>query len=220
MTRGKFLKIAAWGLLAFILLAAALVWFNRRAIADWLCEGTGRDRWQKPDEVVRALAIAPGARVADIGSGRGYFTFRFARAAGAAGKVYAVDIDDEVLRVLRERAEREGVANIETILAKPDDALLPAGGVDLIFLCNTYHHISNRVDYFRRVRTALAPGGRLAVVELRGEGWLARRAGHSTSREAMRAELEAAGFRLAEQHDFLGSQHFLIFVARDKTSQE
>jgi ubiquinone/menaquinone biosynthesis C-methylase UbiE len=214
MTRRKFLKIAA-GALAFVLVAGGAVWLNRRAIGDWLCEGAGRDRWQQPDEVLRALIIARGARVADIGSGRGYFTFRFARAVGESGKVYAVDIDHEVLRAVRERAEREGVANIETIFAKTDDALLPAGGVDLIFLCNTYHHISNRVEYFRRVRAALAPRGRLAVIELRGEGWFARRAGHSTTREALRTELEAAGFRLSQQHDFLRSQHFLIFVATE-----
>jgi ubiquinone/menaquinone biosynthesis C-methylase UbiE len=199
--------------LAVVALAALLGWLNRTELKLWVYEGGGRDAWQQPDEVMRALAIAPGARVADIGSGGGYFTFRFARAVGSSGKVYAVDIDEELLRRLGERAQREGLTNIETVLAAPDDPKLPAGGVDLIFLCNTYHHLDHQTDYFRRLRAALAPGGRVALVELRGESWLGKIFGHTTRKDVMLSEIEAAGYRLTQQFDFLPRQHFLIFSA-------
>ena len=197
--------------LALLALGALLVWLNRTELKRWIYEGGGRDAWQKPDEVMRALAIAPGAHVADIGSGGGYFTFRFARAVGASGRVYAVDIDEDMLRQLGERAHREGLTAVETILAEPHDPKLPAGGVDLIFLCNTYHHLDNHTDYFRRLRGALGPGGRVAIVELRGEGWLGRLFRHSTRKDVLQSEMEAAGYRLEQQFDFLGRQHFLIF---------
>lgn len=199
--------------LALLALAVLLVWLNRTELKLWVYEGGGRDAWQKPDEVMAALAIAPGARVADIGAGGGYFTLRFARAAGASGKVYAVDIDEPILRRLGERAQKGGLTNVEAVLAAPDDPKLPAGGVDLIFLCNTYHHLDNHTDYFRRVRPALAPGGRIAIVELRGESWFGKVFGHTTRKDVLLSEMQAAGYRLEQQFDFLSRQHFLIFTA-------
>jgi len=200
--------------LAVLALAALLIWLNRTELKLWVYEGGGRDAWQKPDEVMRALAIAPGAHVADIGAGGGYFTFRFARAVGASGRVYAVDIDEEMLRRLSERARRDSLTNIETVLAAPDDPTLPAGSVDLIFLCNTYHHLDNHTDYFRRLRGALRPGGRVAIVELRGEGWLRRIFGHTTRKDVLASQMEAAGYRVEQEFDFLSRQHFLIFTAK------
>ncbi len=210
MRRRKLLGVT----LALLALGALLVWLNRTELKRWVYEGGGRDAWQQPDEVMRALAIAPGAHVADIGSGGGYFTFRFARAVGPAGKVFAVDIDEDMLRQLGERAQREGLTSVETILAEPADPKLPAGGVDLIFLCNTYHHLDNHTEYFRRLRGALGPGGRIAIVELRGEGWLGRLFRHSTRKDVLQSEMEAAGYRLEQQFDFLRRQHFLIFSAK------
>jgi ubiquinone/menaquinone biosynthesis C-methylase UbiE len=198
---------------AVVALATLFGWLYRTELKLWVYEGGGRDAWQKPDEVMGALAIALGARVADIGAGGGYFTLRFARAAGASGTVYAVDIDEELLREVGERAQRDGLTGVETILATADDPKLPAGSVDLIFLCNTYHHLDHQTEYFRRVRGALAPGGRVAIVELRGEGWLGRFFRHSTRKDVLQREMEAAGYRLAQQFDFLPRQHFLIFTA-------
>jgi len=214
MQRRTFLRVAL-ALLGVAALGVVVGWLNRTELKLWVYEGGGRDRWQHPDEVMRALAISPGAQVADIGAGGGYFTLRFARAAGPTGRVFAVDIDAELLRRVAERAQSERLANVETILAKPDDPLLPSGGVDLIFLCNTYHHLDNRVEYFRRVRSSLRPGGRLAVVELRGEGWLAKIFPHATRRDVLQSELGSAGYRLEKQFDFLSRQHFLIFVPAD-----
>jgi len=198
-------------ILAVLVLAALLGWLNRTALKRWTYEGGGRDAWQQPGEVMRVLDIAPGAQVADIGAGGGYFTLRFARAVGPSGRVYAVDIDADMLRSLDERAQNEGLANVETVLAATDDPKLPPDGVDLIFLCNTYHHLDNRTDYFRRVRSSLRPGGRLAIVEFRGESWWTRFFPHATRQDVMRSELESAGYRLEQQLDFLPRQHFLIF---------
>jgi ubiquinone/menaquinone biosynthesis C-methylase UbiE len=202
-------------LVVVLALGAAAAWWNRAELKR-LAYGTGasRDEWQQPDRVVEALGIQPGQRVADIGAGGGYFTFRFARAAGAEGKVYAVDVDADMTRIVEQQAATLGMRQVEAILAATDDPRLPQA-VDLVFVCNTYHHLSNRTDYFRRVRQALRPGGRLAIVEFTREGnWFVRTFGHSTGAETIRAELEAAGYRLAEQHDFLDQQSFLVFTPR------
>lgn len=202
-------------ILALVLAAgAAAVWWNRPALRRAAYgQGAGRDAWQQPERVVETLGIKPGQRVADIGAGGGYFTFRFASAIGAEGMVYAVDVDPDMTGHIAEQAAARGIGNVEPILAAPDDPRLPES-VDLVFLCNTYHHIQDRTAYFRRVRERLRPGGRLAIVEFRRDGnWFVRIFGHATRAETMRSELEAAGYRLAEQHDFLPQQHFLILAA-------
>src|SRR5262247_686823 len=124
-------------------------------------EGLSRDQWQQRDRVIESLEIRPGDRVADIGSGGGYFTFRLAKAVGADGKVYAVDVDKELNDALARRAKDEGYANVEIILAKADDPLLPSA-VDLIFTSNTYHHLQNRTAYFANLKKYLKPNGRIA----------------------------------------------------------
>jgi predicted methyltransferase len=169
-------------------------------------EGFGRDRWQQPERVVAALAIAPGARVADLGAGGGYFTGRLADAAGPTGVVYAIDVDPEMTEHLEEHAP----PNVKVVLAPYDDPALPEP-VDLIFTCNTYHHIRSRTDYFRNARRHLAPGGRVAIVELARRGWLQRIFPHFTAPQTIQAEMEAAGYRQTAEHAFLERQSFLIF---------
>ncbi|HEY2987528.1 MAG TPA: methyltransferase domain-containing protein [Candidatus Binatia bacterium] len=173
-------------------------------------EGVGRDEWQKPDEVIRALALRPGDHVADLGSGGGYFTFRLAQAVGPKGKVYAVDVDEGLNEALAKRAQQEGSANVEVILAKTDDPLLPKSGVDLIFTSNTYHHLKDRVKYFANAKKYLKPNGRVAIVEFNGEGWT-ESLGHHTAKEVIMREMKAAGYNLQRDVDFLPRQHFLIF---------
>lgn len=214
MSRRRIIGVVI-GLAALLAVAG---WANRGALKGWLYEGGGREAWQKPGEVLRALAIPAGAHIADIGAGSGYFTFRFARAAGPAGRVYAVEVDPDMVRLLEQGAQREGLGNVQPMLVPPDDPQLPAGGVDLVFLSNTYHHLENRVDYFRRVRVALRPQGRLAIVEFSGSGWLGQWMRHSTEREVILAELGEAGYRLEQQFDFLPRQHFLIFAAAGPAS--
>lgn len=202
-------------LLSFVValaIAALLVFGFRAEVRRWAYEPAGRDEWQQPERVMQALALEPGQHVADIGTGGGYFTFRMARAVGPAGRVFAVDIDADMVSHVKERAQRDGLSNIETILAAPDDPRLAAESVDVIFLCNTYHHIESRAGYFRRAGRALRPQGRVVIVEFKPEGWFARWFGHATPADMIRSEMEAAGYRLAQQHDFLERQHFMMFA--------
>jgi ubiquinone/menaquinone biosynthesis C-methylase UbiE len=194
-------------LVAFLLLAGCT------ALKRCAYEGGNRDSWQKPEEVIRALALKPGDRVADLGSGSGYFTFRLAQAVGPAGKVYAVDIDEALNREIAARAEREGYGSIEVILAAPDNSRLPEAGVDLIFTSNTYHHIENRARYFAGVRKALRPGGRVAIIDFNREGWI-QSLGHYTPAEDIKREMREAGYELEREHDILSKQSFLVFVPR------
>jgi predicted methyltransferase len=115
------------------LLAAALLVTGCAAWKRFSYEGFGRDDWQQPDEVLALLAIRPGDRVADLGAGGGYFTFRLAEAVGPGGRVYAVDIDDDMLAHLARRARETGAANVEIVRADADDPRLPDGEIDLLF---------------------------------------------------------------------------------------
>ena len=187
-----------------------------------LCAGCGgisrsfmnaswRDRWQQPEVVVHSLSLSPGASVADLGAGGGYFTFRLADAVGPQGKVYAVDVDQGNLAYIADQATKRGYRNVETILAKPEDPLLPPAGIDLIFTCNTYHHLTERTAYFHAVSRYLKPEGRVVVIDLAGKSWLFRVLGHWTPKETSRREMEAAGYTLTNDFDFLNRQTFQVF---------
>jgi ubiquinone/menaquinone biosynthesis C-methylase UbiE len=174
--------------------------------------GFGRDSWQQPDRVVESLAITAGASVADLGVGGGYFTWRLADAVGESGRVYAVDVDADMTSHIADQSREKGYANVQPVLAEFDDPLLPEAGVDLIFTCNTYHHIEHRDEYFRRAARYLRPGGRVAVVEPRGQGWFQRWLfPHFVAAEVILAEMEAAGYRRVEVFDYLERQSFQVF---------
>jgi len=194
------------------LLAGLVFLASCTALKRYAYEGFGRDGWQKPDEVVAALALRAGDRVADLGSGGGYFTFRFSRAVGPAGKVYAVDVDREMLDYVGARAKEDGHPNVEAVLAKYDDPLLP-GPVDLIFTCNVYHHIEGRAKYFADAAKHLRPGGRVAIVDFDGRHWTAI-FGHTTPVEVIKKEMHEAGYRLERESDFLDRQAFLVYSRR------
>ena len=173
-----------------------------------------RDGWQRPDRVIESLGLGPGDHVADIGSGEGYFTFKFADVVGPEGRVYAVDVDRDVLRRLRQRVEAGGHSNVVVVDAELDDPLLPDGGVDFVFLCNAYHHLENRIPYFDRLRMDLDEGARVAVIEPRNDLLLmklTRHSGHWTPLEVLRGEMLDAHYRTRDSFDFLPLQHFVVF---------
>jgi len=201
---------------AVLLVAAiALLLSSCGALKRCAYEGFLRDRWQQPERVVADLALAPGARVADLGAGGGYFTFRLAQAVGPAGLVYAVDIDPDMVDFLAEQAAEQELANVRPVLAAVDDARLPER-VDLVFTSNTYHHLENRTAYFGALRDrALASGGRVAIVEYRPEV-----TSHATARETIEQEMTAAGFRLVKSFDYLERQHFLVFESASSNPEE
>jgi len=176
--------------------------------------GFGRDQWQQPQRVIQSLDIKPGDRVADLGSGGGYFTFRLAKAVGSSGKVYAVDIDPDMTDLVAKQAKDENAGNVEVILAKPDDPLLPETGVDLIFTVDTYHHFENRVNYFANLRKTLRPNGRIAIIDFDRRAWFEGLWRHYTPTEFIKREMEAAGFSLQREFDFLDRQSFLIFAPK------
>jgi arsenite methyltransferase len=189
---------------------AVLLLCSCTALKRFAYEGFGRDGWQKPDEVVAALALYAGDRVADLGSGGGYFTFRLAKAVGPTGKVYAVDVDSSLLDDLAGRAREQGFPNVQKVLARYDDPLLPDSGVDLIFTSNVYHHLENRVKYFANAAKYLRPGGRIAIIDFRDAGF-AGAIGHATPVESIEKEMDEAGYRLERKYDFLEKQSFLVF---------
>jgi ubiquinone/menaquinone biosynthesis C-methylase UbiE len=178
-------------------------------------EDPERDKWQRPDRVIRALGIGEGQSVADIGAGSGYFALRLARQVGPKGHVRAVDISQDMLAYLEARARKAGLENIQTILAKPDDPMLPPGSVDLVFICDTWHHIEDRPRYLATLRTALKPGARVAVVDFHDrELPVGPPRSMKLSRETVVSEFANAGFRLAEERSFLPYQYFLVFEPR------
>ncbi len=192
-------------------LLALLIFSGCTTLKRCAYEGIGRDEWQKPDEVIRSLGIRPGDRIADLGSGGGYFTFRLAQAVGPTGKVYAVDVDKGLIEDLANRAQQGEYQNVETILAKYDDPLLPESGVDLIFTSNTYHHIENRASYFANARKYLRPNGRIAIIDFNEKGWFERFGGHYTPSDVITKEMKDAGYALQREFGFLTKQYFLIF---------
>jgi len=198
-----------------ILTLIALLIASCARLKQFAYEGFNRDSWQQPDKVIAALNLHPGAVVADLGSGGGYFTFKLARAVAPSGKVYAVDVDKDMIELIAKRLKEESGNNVETILATATDPLLPQTGVDLIFTVNTYHHIANRLAYFANVRKYLRPGGRIAIIDLDRRAWLEGLLGHYTPSETIKREMEQAGYALQQQLDFLDRQSFLIFSLKN-----
>jgi ubiquinone/menaquinone biosynthesis C-methylase UbiE len=175
---------------------------------DW----RDRDEWQKPDEVMAALALGEGDVVADIGAGSGYFTERFARRVGASGRVYATDVQDAMLARLRARVAERALANVEVVRATFDDPNLPDACCKVVFFSSVYNEIDGRVAYLRKVARTLEPGGRVAVLEYRPE------ADQPGPPRAMRldpqdviAEFASAGFTLVARHEFVDREYFLVF---------
>jgi len=168
-----------------------------------------RDQWQKPDEVITALALAPDARVADIGSGTGYFAVRLARAV-PQGKVYGADLEPDMVKYLNARAEKEKLPNLSAHVAAPNDPKLPAP-VDLVLVVDTYHHIDARAQYFAKLRAALRPGGRVAVIDFKPDSPTGPPPAGRIASERVEAEMTQAGYRRVAAHEFLPYQYFLVF---------
>lgn len=186
--------------------------FNPRYL--FYLESEERAEWQKPEEVLDALRLAPGQVVADIGAGGGYFTARFARELGDAGRVYAVDVQDTMIDRLRERVTAENLKNVEVIRAEFDDPILPENACDLVFFSSVYKEIQDRPAYMRKVRRALKPEGRVAILEYRvNEKAIGPPRNMRLSPAQITEEMETAGFHLVEEYDFLPRENFLVFSA-------
>jgi ubiquinone/menaquinone biosynthesis C-methylase UbiE len=180
---------------------------------DW--SALGRDFWQRPDDVIEALELRGGERVADLGAGDGYFVAHLARAVGPEGVVFAVDIDAELMLELATRFP-PGETNVEAILGDADDPRLPDASLDLVLIVNTYHHIDGREAYFRALARDLRPGGRVAIIEpnedLQGILRLFLDEGHTSAAGKLEQEMERAGYRVTGRPAFLPVQIFRVFA--------
>ncbi len=179
--------------------------------APWL-ERVERAAEESPDDVIDAMQLQPGDVVADIGVGSGYFARRIAERVGPEGKVYGVDIQPEMLQILEESLEKEGITNVEPVLGGADDPNLPTGVIDWILLVDVYHEFSEPEGMLARMRDSLAPGGRVALLEYRLEDETGDHiyADHRMSVRQVLVEWQAAGYELAELYEFLPSQHMFI----------
>lgn len=179
---------------------------------DWVArfENPERDEWQKPDDVIRFLNLKSDAKVADIGAATGYFPVRFAHVV-PNGFVWGMDIEADMVRYLNERAKKEGLKNLDSRPCTESDAAIPEP-VDLIFLCNTYHHIGNRIEYFRNLRKYLKQGGRLAIVDFQpGELPVGPPAEHKIPPPTVVYELTKAGYRPTDSFNGLPYQFLYTF---------
>ena len=167
-----------------------------------------RDAWQMPARVIEALELKSGAKVADIGAGTGYFSMRLAKVPGVS--VFAADIEPKMVEYLKQRAQKEHATNVTAVLAGQSNPNLPEP-VDVILVVDTYHHLPNRPAYFRELRKALRPGGRVAIVDFRKEAPDGPPAHFRFTPQQIQDEMKQAGYELQSSHDFLPRQHFLIF---------
>ena len=179
--------------------------------AAWL-ERPEREAEEAPSKAIAALNIRPGQVVADIGAGSGYYSVRLARAVGPTGRVYATDIQPEMLTLLKKKVDADKFANIELVLGTETDTRLPDGAIDLAVMVDVYHELSQPQAFLKSVRRALKKNGRLVLIEFRKEDpRVPIREEHKMSIAEARQELEAEGFTFDRVIDVLPWQHILIF---------
>jgi ubiquinone/menaquinone biosynthesis C-methylase UbiE len=175
-------------------------------------EEPGRDQRLQIDRVMDLLHIKPGTTVADIGAGGGWFSVRAARRVGPNGRVIAEEINPKAISYIQQRAVREHLSNIETVLGTPDDPKLQPDSIDAALMLKVYHEVAHPPVLLAHLRAALKPGARFGIIDRHGNG-----ADHGLNEPIVRAEVEAAGFRQVGRYDFTkadGQDYFLIFEKR------
>lgn len=172
-----------------------------------ILESPQREQWQKPGQVIAALGLKKGAVVADFGAGSGYFSFRMADVVGPSGKVYAVDIQDEMLDYIRQKISRLGINNIIPVKSTETEPRLPIESCDCILLVDTYHELSAPVTLMKNLRKTLKPGGTIAIISRKK---LDKRS--SVPSDVIIEDMRLAGFAVSKTHDFLERQFFLVFT--------
>lgn len=175
-------------------------------------EDPKRDAYQRPHEVMEALAVKDGELIADIGAGSGYFTLRLARHVGATGRVYAVDVSPDMIRHLNGRIRDLGVLNVSSILAPPNDPLLPQP-VDRFLIVDVWHHVEDQAGYLALMKKQLKTGGQVVMIDFhKRELPVGPPMDMKISRDDLLKQMEGAGFRLVKEHTFLPYQYFLVFT--------
>jgi ubiquinone/menaquinone biosynthesis C-methylase UbiE len=183
--------------------------------ADWL-EREGRIELEKPEVVIEAMHLKDGDVVADLGCGTGFFTRRIAKVVAPSGKVYAEDIQPEMLDLLKKYVAGEGITNVVPVLGTETDPKLPRGQMDWILLVDVYHEFQEPAPMLAKIREALKPGGHIALVEYRAEDPTVAPdvpPPHRMSVDQILREWRPAGFEMVERIETLPSQHLLVFTA-------
>jgi ubiquinone/menaquinone biosynthesis C-methylase UbiE len=212
---GSRLATAFLWLLASTLVVSAQAPYRQPAAPEYIkiLEDPHRIEHLKPAEILQKIGFAPGNVAADIGSGSGLFTRLMARAVAPGGRVYAVDIDKDLLGHVAGTAAREGISNITTVLAPEDSPSLPPHCLDVALICDTLHHIAKRQTYLTNLKQCLKPGGRLAIIDF-SDGWPA---GHESLRYSL-SELDgwtdAAGYVKVAEYDTIEGNYFRIYRVR------
>ena len=180
--------------------------------APWL-ERNEREVEENPDLAMRLIRVPRGASVADMGAGSGYYTVRLAKAVGPTGKVYAVDIQQGMLDLLQRAVARQKLTNVIPVLGAVDDPRLPAQTLDLVLMVDVYHELSAPQVTLGRLKEALKPGGRLVLLEYRGEDPdVPIRPEHKMTKAQVKLEIEHEGFRQQRVYDDLPWQHLVVFT--------
>ncbi|MBI4264441.1 MAG: methyltransferase domain-containing protein [Acidobacteria bacterium] len=180
-----------------------------------LLEGPDRETWQKPDQIMDALAIADGSVVADIGAGAGWFTIRLARRVGPNGKVYAQDVQQPMLDAIRRRVAREGLRNVQTVLGVDSNPNLPARSIDAILVVDVYPEVEDRVTFLRNLAAALRPSGRIGIVNYkpgRGGPGPSPEEGVRVESASVEADALASGLRVLARENL--PYHYLLVLGR------
>ena len=175
-------------------------------------DSPGREDRLQLGRVMEILGITPGKDVADIGAGSGWFTVHAAKQVGPQGRVYAVDINPEAVHYVAQRAQKEHLANVKTILSQADNPELPTDSVDSVLLLKTYHEVAHPVALLRNLRAALRPGAKIGIIDRNGNG-----EDHGVSKEIVLREANEAGYRLLDQYDFVKGDkmdYFIVFTAK------
>ncbi len=175
-------------------------------------EGPDRDAWQKPDLIMDALRIGDGSVVADVGAGGGWFTVRLARRVGPNGRVYAQDVQAQMLESIRRRIDREGFRNVQYVRGEAADPRLPPLALDAVLLVDTYHEMPNPVPLLRHLGESLKPGGRIGIVNFTTEGGgPGPPMNQRVDSQRVTDEAQQAGLHLLSRETFLDFQYMLIF---------
>ena len=215
---GVVLSLAAGAVLSTIGQAPATTTEQRKTSTPYtgdlsIFDYPDRDQKLHINQVMDRLGISPGKSVADIGAGSGWFTVRVAQRVAPRGTVYAVDINPEAIQYLDDRAKKEKLNNVKTILGTAGDPQLPSDSVNAVLLLKTYHEVAQPVELMTHLRGSLRPDARVGIIDRNGNG-----ENHGVAKKIVIQEVESAGYRLAEEHDELVKDdkmdYFLIFVAR------
>jgi SAM-dependent methyltransferase len=190
------------------------------SVERWLprLEDPDRDGWQRPEYVVELLDMEPGAAVADLGTGTGYFVPYLAAAVGPGGTVYALDVDAELVDYVAERAKNEGLANVDARVIPYDDPGLEPGSVDRVLIVNTWHHIEDREAYAAKLATALTPTGAVYVVDITMDSPQGPPKWHRLAQDVVEAELAAGGLEVVVLDEELEGQYVVVGRLRSEDS--